>query len=443
MAADNGKVEILVPPGPLGLMLEADYSGCAAVVKGFRKMPTGSSGTVERHGGVKPGSVIVAVNGTSVSAKRFGDLIDILGKLEGRSRRITFQDSRSHYRARREALDGGDGSGSKSALHASVIDSRVVRVNGKAKYAEYKVRVVVTSRSRLKEGKHRWDVWRRYNEFHALDKALRKDVGWQMKSLRFPPKRTFFNLDDKFIETRRVDLDKYLVGVLDIRGVTEFDKHFGSKDLKHFIDYDKRSAQVEAGPSRIGSRSSASTTGSARSGGRRNQRRQYTRRSLRKKPTKSIGGSRQGSSSGSVKAAGIPASSSSASQAAPAQRGGEKNTGATPPAASSSDISPEFTKYFKLLKIGMTADQVAHRMAAECPHLDPSVIYERAGATAIAPSEKKRLANTGAQLLSAAISSPPAPPPASSVPKMGKAQAKARGGLLAAIRKGTSLTQMG
>ena len=288
--------EVLVPPGPLGLALEGDYSGCAAVVKGFRKMPTGSTGVIEAHGAVKVGWVLVAVNGTSVATKRFDALIKILAKLESRSRRLRFQDPREHYRARREAIDGGDG-GKGRALHASVIDSRVVRVNGKAKYAEYKVRVVITSRSQLKAGKHRWDVWRRYNEFYSLDKALRKDVGWQMKSLRFPPKKTFFNLDDRFIETRREGLDAYLRAVIDIRGVTEFTKHFGSKDLKHFLDYDKRSMDAE-GNSRIGARSSSplsasdkppSRSSSGRSAGRRPQRRGYQRKSLRKRRASPLG----------------------------------------------------------------------------------------------------------------------------------------------------------
>ena len=101
----------------------------------------------------------------------------------------------------------------------------------------------------------------------------------------------------------------------------------------------------------------------------------------------------------------------------------------------------------------MTADQVVHRMAAECPHLDASVIYDRAGASAPPGDDArtKEIANTGAKLLSAAISgkstssrkAAAAPPAKAAVPKMTKSQAQARGGLLAAIRKGTDLTQKG
>ena len=59
---------------------------------------------------------------------------------------------------------------------------------------------------------HKWSVWRRYSEFEELERALRKQLGWQMERVgEFPAKNSFsFNkLGPEFVEARREELDAW------------------------------------------------------------------------------------------------------------------------------------------------------------------------------------------------------------------------------------------
>ena len=93
-----------------------------------------------------------------------------------------------------------------------------------------------------KENIYKWSVWKRYNEFDALNKLLLAEVGWQMDSIAFPPAHSlvYNKLAPDFVEARREALNTYWQQILNIsRGqLVEFGKHHCSPEIKQFLDVD-------------------------------------------------------------------------------------------------------------------------------------------------------------------------------------------------------------
>ena len=148
----------------------------------------------------------------SVTDMGYKSVIEHIRSSSGRPRKLVFQESTVYYRAKRlgltQPLDGSGGVDKHVA--AAIVDTRIVRENGKAKFCEYEVSVAAPQLQNLGEAIRRWSTWKRYSEFLTLDTSLRKLYGWQMESIRFPAKKTFNNLDPEFIQKRREELDRYL-----------------------------------------------------------------------------------------------------------------------------------------------------------------------------------------------------------------------------------------
>lgn len=82
-------VEIRVPPGPLGVLLDSGIQQCA-VVHGFTSLPTGGKGPIEAHGGVQPGMYIIGINETNASLMSLQAVTQLLGKLARKEKIIRF-----------------------------------------------------------------------------------------------------------------------------------------------------------------------------------------------------------------------------------------------------------------------------------------------------------------------------------------------------------------
>lgn len=83
-------VAVDVPPGPLGLNLDGAVRD-HGVVLGFVPLPDGSKGTLETHGGVKLGSVLIEINDENVSKLPLDELRAKLSALSGSPRRLVFR----------------------------------------------------------------------------------------------------------------------------------------------------------------------------------------------------------------------------------------------------------------------------------------------------------------------------------------------------------------
>lgn len=88
--AKDELVRVEAPPGPLGLNLDGSELR-RAVVLGFTALPDGSQGVLEMQGTVKPGSVLVEVDGQDVSALSLDEIRVLLGELSGQTRRLGFR----------------------------------------------------------------------------------------------------------------------------------------------------------------------------------------------------------------------------------------------------------------------------------------------------------------------------------------------------------------
>jgi hypothetical protein len=69
-------VRLQVAPGPLACTFEADYNGCAAVVKGFVLTPAGLESPLAKR--VKRGYVLVAVDDTVLVRMKHADVKRLL-----------------------------------------------------------------------------------------------------------------------------------------------------------------------------------------------------------------------------------------------------------------------------------------------------------------------------------------------------------------------------
>ncbi|RHY44922.1 hypothetical protein DYB38_008771 [Aphanomyces astaci] len=81
--------EVVVPPGPLGVLLDSGIESCA-VVQGFTPTVTGGPGAIEASGVVKPGMYIIGINDTNACLMTLQQVIQLLGKLARKEKLIRF-----------------------------------------------------------------------------------------------------------------------------------------------------------------------------------------------------------------------------------------------------------------------------------------------------------------------------------------------------------------
>lgn len=86
-------VEVLVPPGPLGVLLDSGRQDCA-LVHGFTPLPNGEKGPIELHGGVHPGMYIIGINDTNASIMSLDQVKNFLMKLARQEKTIRFAEFR-------------------------------------------------------------------------------------------------------------------------------------------------------------------------------------------------------------------------------------------------------------------------------------------------------------------------------------------------------------
>ncbi|CAI5744719.1 unnamed protein product [Peronospora destructor] len=82
-------VEVRVPPGPLGVLLDSGIQECA-VVHGFTNLSTGEKGPIELHGDVYPGMYIMSINETNASLMSLQQVTQLLGRLSRKEKLIRF-----------------------------------------------------------------------------------------------------------------------------------------------------------------------------------------------------------------------------------------------------------------------------------------------------------------------------------------------------------------
>ncbi|RHY27687.1 hypothetical protein DYB32_006610 [Aphanomyces invadans] len=81
--------EVVVPPGPLGVLLDSGIESCA-VVQGFTPLVSGGPGAIEASGVVKPGMYIIGINETNACLMTLQQVIQLLGKLARKEKIIRF-----------------------------------------------------------------------------------------------------------------------------------------------------------------------------------------------------------------------------------------------------------------------------------------------------------------------------------------------------------------
>ena len=100
----------------------------------------------------------------------------------------------------------------------------------------------------LKKQVYKWSTFQRYSAFELFDKAIRKELPYQMQETKLPGKKRFGNKTPEFIESRRDALEAYMRAILQIPRVAEFDLHFGSKTLCSFLQFDRRVGGMAGSP---------------------------------------------------------------------------------------------------------------------------------------------------------------------------------------------------
>ncbi|XP_053668954.1 sorting nexin-29 [Anopheles marshallii] len=79
-------------------------------------------------------------------------------------------------------------------------------------YHVYEIRITPSGVSGSTAGNESWCVYRRYNEFYRLHRRLQKQYP-TVKTLDFPPKKKFGNMNADLVEQRRQRLQVYLNGL--------------------------------------------------------------------------------------------------------------------------------------------------------------------------------------------------------------------------------------
>ncbi|RHY04497.1 hypothetical protein DYB37_003999 [Aphanomyces astaci] len=82
-------IAVRCPPGPLGLLLNSETLDRAIVI-GFQPLPDGSQGVLEMHDNIRPGAVLVRIDGEDVSAWTLDAVKRRLGELADQERTLEF-----------------------------------------------------------------------------------------------------------------------------------------------------------------------------------------------------------------------------------------------------------------------------------------------------------------------------------------------------------------
>ena len=239
--------------GPYGANLEADEDGCAAVIKGFEKLPNGKFGPLQKHGGVHYGDVLFAINDIQLEIVPFNEVMGILRDRNLLRKALKFMSSTEYYhRKRKKANSLNMFAQDKKANFLSIVRRARVTQEGSSKFVQYEIacQMRVVSMKLQKEIVYKWSVWKRYTEFEQLNTLLRQTYGWRMTGCDFPSSHLFVlnKLATDFIEMRREELNAFWQKIIKIDKATEFNKHHCSRELKEFLDIEgvMRSGGVKA-----------------------------------------------------------------------------------------------------------------------------------------------------------------------------------------------------
>ena len=228
--------------GPYGVSLEADEDGCAAVIKGFEKLPSGKFGPLQKHGGVHFGDVLFAINDIQLDVLPFAEVMGIIRDRNLLKKAFKFMNSGDYYHRKRKKANALNlfNTDQKNNFLSIVRRARVVDELKSRKFVQYEVacQMRVVSMKLQKEIVYKWSVWKRYTEFAALHEAIKTSFGWQLGDVEFPSTHVFVlnKTSPEFIEARKEEINAYWQRILRIPKITEFSKHHCSQDLRAFLD---------------------------------------------------------------------------------------------------------------------------------------------------------------------------------------------------------------
>ncbi|KAK6102843.1 PXA domain family protein [Brugia pahangi] len=92
-----------------------------------------------------------------------------------------------------------------------VVETLGIGQQGKQSFALYNVRVARIDRTGKQSST--WNVLRRYSDFHTLNSLIQSRFP-KLSNLCFPGKKTFNNLDSRFLEKRTKALNSYMMSIL-------------------------------------------------------------------------------------------------------------------------------------------------------------------------------------------------------------------------------------
>ena len=239
--------------GPYGVSLEADEDGCAAVIKGFEKLPNGKFGPLQKHGGVHYGDVLFAINDMQLDIVSFPEVMSILRDRNLLRKALKFMSSGEYYHRKRKKANSLNmfAQDKKDNFLSIVRRARVVEEGKSAKFVQYEVacQFRVVSMKLQKEIVYKWSVWKRYTEFDKLNSSLKEKYGWRMNGIDFPSSHVFVlnKLAGDFIEMRREELNVFWQKVIRVDKITEFTKHHCSPELKDFLDVEMTMRSAASG----------------------------------------------------------------------------------------------------------------------------------------------------------------------------------------------------
>ena len=378
--------------------------------------------------------VLVAINDTVVTKKKHAEVKRLLQSTMNRRRTLLFRDGSVHY-----GNKDAKGSSSKSDSSHIDIEVRSARLNRNTSktFAEFEFLISLRVRSKLGHAINQWSLWKRYSETGDLDKRMRGQYGWQMEKVKFPPKKTFGNLDPVFLEKRREGLDFYFHEILAISDVADFKKHFSSQDLKQFIEYEQNKEIKKPDDKGEGEQKKSSRSKKSRSSRPRSNRR---RKSTKKETEK---GTEDKKEKGEETLALMPPVEE--------EDDGEGGSGG------GSGMGEEYDPFVRMQKAGVPEGAIRQKMMAS--DVDPEPMFGSGGggsgggsrgtprgpppsAPRGPPPSAPRSARGPPPSGGGSRSAPPLPPKKASAPRAKKKTGgggAARGGLLAAIQRGKML----
>ena len=80
-----------------GLVMQADRSGCCAVIKAMSRLPNGKFGVVQRHGGVHANDVLFSINDTLIENMPHNDCMTLLNDRNVLRKQLKFISSIEYY----------------------------------------------------------------------------------------------------------------------------------------------------------------------------------------------------------------------------------------------------------------------------------------------------------------------------------------------------------